>query len=49
MCVSTSINLGATLRKFWDLEKLPVVPHLSPDDKIAEDIYISTFDPQSTN
>jgi len=42
MCVSTSINLDATLRKFWDLEELPVVYHLSPDDKVAEEIYIST-------
>ncbi|XP_022172625.1 uncharacterized protein LOC111035349, partial [Myzus persicae] len=42
MCVSTSNNIDATLRKFWDLEELPAVHHLSPDDKIAEEIYIST-------
>ncbi|XP_060875890.1 uncharacterized protein LOC132949125 [Metopolophium dirhodum] len=42
MCVSTSSNLDATLRKFWELEELPVVHHLSPDDKVAEEIYVST-------
>lgn len=42
MCVSTSTNLDATLRKFWDLEELLTFHHLSPDDKVAEEMYIST-------
>ncbi|XP_025419482.1 uncharacterized protein LOC112689831 [Sipha flava] len=42
MFLSITETLDLSIRRFWELEELPVVRHLSPDDKAAEDIYTST-------
>lgn len=46
--VFTSESLNETLRHFWELEELPIVRHLSPDEKAAEDIYTATTTRLST-
>lgn len=41
MCMSTTEVLGATLKQFWELEELPIVTHLSPAEKVAEEFYVA--------
>ncbi|XP_050532284.1 uncharacterized protein LOC126900516 [Daktulosphaira vitifoliae] len=40
--ITVSETLDTTLKKFWDLEEIPFTRHLSPDDKMAEQIYQKT-------
>jgi len=42
MCLSVSETLDLSIRRFWELEELPVVRHLSPDERAAEEIYKKT-------
>jgi hypothetical protein len=42
LCVSVSENLDKTLKQFWELEELPSIRHLSPEDTAAEKIYQTT-------
>ena len=39
MCLSVSETLDLSIKRFWELEELPVVRHLSPDERAAEEIY----------
>ncbi|XP_050437636.1 uncharacterized protein LOC126843885 [Adelges cooleyi] len=42
LCLSVSESLDSTIKQFWELEELPSVRHLSPDDVAAETIYQNT-------
>lgn len=42
LCVLATNDLDGTLKKFWELEELPMVQHFSPDDKLSEEIYATT-------
>lgn len=42
LCLSVSEELDDTLKRFWELEELPLVRHLSSDEIAAEDFYRST-------
>lgn len=42
LCLSISEPLDETLKRFWEIEELTSVRHLSPDDTIAENIYRTT-------
>ncbi|XP_008190163.1 uncharacterized protein LOC103311992 [Acyrthosiphon pisum] len=42
MCLSVAETLDLSIRRFWELEELPVVRHLSPDERAAEEIYKKT-------
>lgn len=42
LCLSISEPLDETLKAFWEIEELPSVPHLSPEDIEAETFYKSS-------
>lgn len=42
LSVNVSEPIDSLIKKFWDLEELPVTCHLSPADVAAEKIYTST-------
>lgn len=42
LSISDSEPLDSTLKKFWELEELPSIRHLSPDDTEAETFYTRT-------
>lgn len=42
LCLSISEPLDETLKRFWEVEELPMVHHLSSDDIEAETFYKST-------
>lgn len=41
-CTSAYESLDNNLKKFWELEELTTVRHLSLDDHVAEEIYVNT-------
>lgn len=41
-CVSVFETLDNQLKQFWELEEIPTVRRLSPEDALAEDIYKTT-------
>lgn len=48
MFLSVSDPLDLVIRRFWGLEELPIVRHLSPDEHAAEEIYTKTTTRLST-
>ncbi|XP_029341258.1 uncharacterized protein LOC103311969 [Acyrthosiphon pisum] len=42
MCLSVAETLDLSIRRFWELEELPIVRHLSPDERAAEEIHKKT-------
>lgn len=42
LCLSILEPLDVALKNFWELEELPAIRHLSPDDTRAEEFYQKT-------
>lgn len=42
LCLSVLEPIDVAFKKFWKLEELPIIHHLSPNDTLAEEIYRKT-------